>query len=57
MVGAAAIVRTPLAPAGQVEIRGEIWQARLIDPAASSPTPGTTVYVRAVEDLVLLVEP
>lgn len=57
MVGAAAIVRTPLAPTGQVEIRGEIWQARLITPTPSSSAPGDTVHVRAVEDLILLVEP
>ena len=55
MVGSLAIVRTPLAPVGQVEVRGEIWQARLLDPA-SAPV-GTTVRVRAVEDLTLLVEP
>ena len=57
MIGAAAIVRTPLAPTGQVEIRGEIWQARLTAPVSSCPSPGDTVHVRAVEDLVLVVEP
>jgi len=57
MIGAAAIVRTPLAPTGQVEIRGEIWQARLVASFPSFPGPGDTVHVRAVEDLVLLVEP
>jgi membrane-bound serine protease (ClpP class) len=58
MVGSVAVVRTPLAPVGQVEIRGELWQARLLDPTSSSfPAPGDSVHVRAVEGLVLLVEP
>jgi membrane-bound serine protease (ClpP class) len=58
MVGATAQVRTPLSPRGQVEIRGEIWQARLLDSSASAvAAPGTIVHVRAVEDLTLLVEP
>jgi membrane-bound serine protease (ClpP class) len=58
MIGAMAQVRTPLAPSGQVEIRGEIWQARLLDPAITpSPAPGSAVHVRAVEGLTLLVEP
>ena len=59
MVGGVAIVRTPLAPTGQVEIRGEIWEACVADTASSTATlaPGTCVRVRAVEGLVLLVEP
>ena len=59
MVGGVAIVRTPLAPTGQVEIRGEIWEARVADAASPTATlaPGTCVRVRAVEGLVLLVEP
>ena len=58
MIGGIAIVRTPFAPDGQVEIRGELWQARLLNPAsASHPIPGSSVHVRAVEGLVLLVEP
>jgi membrane-bound serine protease (ClpP class) len=58
MVGGVAVVRTPLAPVGQVEIRGELWQARLLDSTSSSfPAPGDSVHVRAVEGLVLLVEP
>ncbi|MBS1822855.1 MAG: nodulation protein NfeD [Acidobacteria bacterium] len=56
MVGAIAIVRTPLAPTGQVEVRGELWQARLVDPVSAPVPAGATVYVRAVEDLTLLVE-
>jgi len=57
MVGNIAIVRSPLAPIGQVEIRGELWQARLFDPASPSPSPGDSVHVRAVQDLVLIVDP
>lgn len=57
MIGGVAIVRTPLAPSGQVEIRGELWQARLLNPASSPPEPGASVHVRAVEGLVLVVEP
>jgi membrane-bound serine protease (ClpP class) len=57
MVGALAVVRTALSPVGQVEVRGEIWQARFLHPASATAPVGTTVHVRAVEDLTLLVEP
>ena len=55
MIGGQAIVRTPLAPAGQVEIRGELWQASLRGDAALPV--GATVSVREVDGLVLIVEP
>jgi membrane-bound serine protease (ClpP class) len=63
MVGATAIIRSPLSAItqpkgrveGQVEIRGELWQARLITPV-TLPI-GSPVRVRAVEGLTLLVEP
>jgi membrane-bound serine protease (ClpP class) len=55
MVGAAAIVRTPLAPGGQIEIRGELWRATLMGPPASLPV-GAPVRVRAVDGLTLVVE-
>ncbi|MEO6805455.1 MAG: nodulation protein NfeD [Edaphobacter sp.] len=55
MIGGTAIVRTPLNPTGQVEIRGELWQATLRGHA--SLPPGSVVSVRSVEDLVLIVEP
>ena len=32
-------------------------QARLFDPASPSPSPGDSVHVRAVQDLVLIVDP
>jgi membrane-bound serine protease (ClpP class) len=55
MIGGTAIVRTPLSPTGQVEIRGELWQASLRGQA--SLAIGSSVSVRSVEGLVLIVEP
>ena len=55
MIGGTAIARTPLNPTGQVEIRGELWQASLRGHASLSV--GSTVSVRSVEGLVLIVEP
>jgi membrane-bound serine protease (ClpP class) len=55
MIGGTAIVRTPLSPTGQVEIRGELWQASLR--GQTSLAPGSAVSVRAIEGLVLIVEP
>jgi membrane-bound serine protease (ClpP class) len=55
MIGGTAIVRTPLSPTGQVEIRGELWQASLR--GQKSVGVGSAVSVRAIEGLVLIVEP
>jgi membrane-bound serine protease (ClpP class) len=55
MIGGTAIARTPLNPTGQVEIRGELWQAALRGQA--SLAAGSPVSVRSVEGLVLIVEP
>jgi membrane-bound serine protease (ClpP class) len=55
MIGGTAIVRTPLNPTGQVEIRGELWQAALR--GHESLAVGAVVSVSAVEGLVLVVEP
>jgi membrane-bound serine protease (ClpP class) len=55
MIGGTAVVRTPLNPTGQVEIRGELWQASLRGDA--SLAVGSIVSVRTVEGLVLIVEP
>jgi membrane-bound serine protease (ClpP class) len=55
MIGAIALTRTPLAPTGQVEIRGEIWRARLRD--QGTVTIGSTVRVRSIDGLTLLVDP
>ena len=56
MLGGQAVALTPLAPSGQVEIRGEIWQARLLDPLAALPA-GTTLTVRSIDGLTLIVAP
>jgi membrane-bound serine protease (ClpP class) len=55
MLGAIAIAQTPLTPNGQVEIRGELWQATLRNHAAVPA--GATVLVRSVDGLTLIVEP
>jgi membrane-bound serine protease (ClpP class) len=55
MLGAIAIAQTPLAPNGQVEIRGELWRASLRG-HASLPA-GASVRVRSVDGLTLIVEP
>jgi membrane-bound serine protease (ClpP class) len=55
MIGNLAITRTPLSPIGQVEVRGELWQARLEGPS-ELPT-GVVVRIRAVSGLQLVVEP
>jgi membrane-bound serine protease (ClpP class) len=56
MVGHLAITMTPLAPTGQVEVRGEIWKATL--PPDAQPIPaGAEVKVQAVEGLTLTVAP
>jgi membrane-bound serine protease (ClpP class) len=61
MVGAIAMVRPP-APGGlprgdfQVEIRGELWEARSLSASLPQPPPHSEVRVKAVDGLVLLVE-
>jgi membrane-bound serine protease (ClpP class) len=55
MIGAKAIARTTLNPTGQVEIRGELWQASLHGPTPLSA--GSAVRVRKIEGLILIVEP
>ncbi len=55
MIGKLALARTALAPSGQVEIRGELWQATLTDPNAAVPT-GHTVLILAAEGLHLTVQ-
>jgi len=56
MLGCIATALQPLAPSGQVEIRGEIWQAVLATPNACA-APGQQLRVQAVEGLTLQVEP
>ncbi len=62
MVGATATVCHPTVSSPepgqfQVEIRGELWNARTTPEASSIPAPGETVQVQAVDGLVLLVSP
>ena len=56
MIGKLAIARTPLAPSGQVEVRGELWQATLRDPLATVPLHHTVLILQA-QGLHLLVDP
>jgi membrane-bound serine protease (ClpP class) len=55
MIGRIAIARTPLNPSGQVEVRGELWQATLQGP--THLPAGAAVLVRTIDGLTLLVEP
>ncbi len=53
MIGQTGVTRSPLSPAGQVTIVGEIWNAY-----SSTPVPtGEPVVVRGIDGLTLLVEP
>jgi len=54
LIGAVAVAQTPLAPSGQVMVRGEIWQAEL-EPAAAPLPAGAMVHVIAIQNLVLIV--
>jgi membrane protein implicated in regulation of membrane protease activity len=53
LVGRHAVVVRALAPRGQVKLDGEVWEAR----AEYDLLPGDEVVVRAVDGLVLEVEP
>lgn len=61
-VGAAAlmdargVVEVPLAPRGQVRLRGELWQAQPAVPGEAIPV-GSAVRVTAVHGLTLFVAP
>jgi len=61
MIGATAIVRPHFheeTPGDfQVEIRGELWEARQLSGTDVVPTAGSLVQVKAVEGLILLVDP
>lgn len=54
LVGLRGVARTDLAPEGRVWVRGELWQARLVNRDALPV--GTPVVVRGREELLLLVE-
>jgi membrane-bound serine protease (ClpP class) len=58
MIGRLATARTDLTPDGQVEVRGELWQAHLQPCGEITQLPaGAPVLIKAVEDLTLIVEP
>ena len=52
LVGRTGIASTALWPEGQVRIAGELWGAR----CEGGCDPGTSVVVRAIEGLTLVVE-
>ena len=56
MVGHTAIAQTALEPAGVVAVRGELWQARLIEPFTSLAAK-EEVKIAGFDGLVLLVTP
>jgi membrane-bound serine protease (ClpP class) len=56
LVGRQGVVRSELAPRGQVQLGGELWTAELEQPAASLPRGARVVVVR-VEGLRLIVRP
>jgi membrane-bound serine protease (ClpP class) len=57
MIGGIAVARTSLSPTGQIEIRGELWQATLDSLQSASSLPaGASVRVRSVEGLLLIVD-
>ncbi len=53
LVGRTAVVVRALTPRGQVKVDGEVWEAR----AEYDVLPGDEVVVRAVDGLLLEVEP
>jgi membrane protein implicated in regulation of membrane protease activity len=53
LVGATGEVSEPLAPVGQIRVRGEVWEAH----SSSELSLGTRVRVIAVNGLTLEVEP
>ena len=55
LLGAIAVVDTPLGPEGYVRVGPERWRARLLR-AGDRAAPGEAVWVREIERLTLLVE-
>lgn len=53
MVGKRGVVKRELSPRGQVQVNGELWQARPLGP--DQPAVGDTVTVAAVEGMTLVV--
>ncbi len=57
LVGKEAQVYTELSPDGEVSVDGVIWKAKLLNPDLGKVQKGSTVIVRSVSGLSLLVEP
>ncbi len=53
LIGEHGVVRSPMTPAGKVQVRGALWDAV----ATTNMEVGQPVVVRGVKDLVLQVEP
>ncbi len=56
MIGLQGIVQDRLAPSGFVQIRGELWQAELMDSDAPVEK-GAPVKIREIRGLTLIVQP
>lgn len=56
VVGASGLAQEPLAPRGQVRVRGEYWQAESRRPGEAIPA-GTSVVVVGRRGITVLVEP
>jgi len=54
MVGTSATVVAPLAPTGQVQVKGELWRARTT--GVETVEPGRQVRVLTLEGITLVVE-
>jgi membrane protein implicated in regulation of membrane protease activity len=57
MIGANAVCEETLSPSGYVRVRGERWHAEALEPKVGPIPQGSTVCVRSVQGLTLLVEP
>jgi membrane-bound serine protease (ClpP class) len=57
MIGKEGLVSTDLSPEGEVIVDGIIWKARILDPSLGTLQKGSTIIVRKVSGLTLLVEP
>ncbi len=57
LIGREGQVYADLAPEGEVSVDGIIWKARLLDPSLGTVQKGSTVVIRSVSGLSLLVEP
>jgi membrane protein implicated in regulation of membrane protease activity len=54
LTGAEGVVEKPLAPAGYIRVRGELWRAELVDKKGSAGK-GEKVQVQRAEGLTLIV--